>query len=153
MDHPLSGQLDLPPIDQVGFVYNNLEQALALYQPLFGKFDIQEYGEFEYNYRGVQEKAELRIAFGYTGELQIELIEWVSGGTPHKEFLDAGREGMHHIRFPVDDLDTYVTAIEQLGYESIWSTRFGEGLAVAYMEKAGEPLIIELFENLHGNNG
>ena len=37
-----------------------------------------------------------------------------------------------------------------MGYESIWDTRFGEGLAVAYLERPGDPLIIEFFENLHG---
>ena len=82
--------------------------------------------------------------------MEIELIEWVSGGCPHKEFLDAGREGMHHLRFIVDDLETQVEAALAVGYEAIWRKRFGEGLAVAYLERSGDPLVIEFFENRRG---
>ena len=105
MEHPITQALDLQPIDQIGFVYRDLKQAIADFEPIFGEFDVQEYGAYEYNYRGKQEMAEVVCAFASSGDLQIELIGWVSGGTPHKEFLDAGREGMHHIRFPVDNLE------------------------------------------------
>ena len=37
-----------------------------------------------------------------------------------------------------------------IGYESIWQKRYGEGLAVAYLERGSDPLIIELFENHAG---
>ena len=92
----------------------------------------------------------MRLAFGKSGDVEIELIEWVAGGCPHKEFLDAGREGMHHLRFIVPDLDSAVASAEALGYESIWRKRYGEGLAVAYLERSGDPLVIEFFENHHG---
>ena len=150
MESTIPEKLDLGPCDQVGFVYADLEAAIEKYDPMFGPFDVQEYGTFEYNYRGKRDSSELRIAFGKSGDLEIELIQWVSGGTPHKEFLDAGREGMHHLRFRVDDLDKKVSEAEKFGYQSIWDTRFGEGLAVAYLEREGDPLLIELFENLHG---
>ncbi len=153
MDHPIASALNLPPADQVGFVYRDLKKAIASFEPIFGEFDVQEFGEFEYNFRGKPEKAEVICAFAYSGDLQIELIGWVSGETPHKEFLDAGKEGMHHIRFPVENLDEKVAAAAQFGYRPIWMTRFGEGLAVAYLEKEGEPLVLEFFENIHGRMG
>ena len=143
-------QLNLPPMDQVGFVYKNLEAAIALYEPMFGPFDIQEFGSFDYEYRGKEEPAELRIAFGKSGDIEIELIEWVSGSTPHKEFLDEGREGMHHLRFRVDKVDDKVAEAETIGWKTVWYKQFGPGLAMAYMERKGDPLLIELFENHHG---
>jgi catechol 2,3-dioxygenase-like lactoylglutathione lyase family enzyme len=142
--------LDLPPCDQVGFVVRDMEAALALYEPLFGPFSTMDPGPMTYNYRGQQEECDMRLAFGKSGELEIEIIQWVRGGCPHKEFLDAGREGMHHLRFRVDDLDASVAGAEALGYESIWGTRYGEGLAVAYLERGNDPTIIEFFENHHG---
>ena len=142
--------LDLSPCDQVGFVVRDLNAALALYEPLFGKFTTMDPGPMTYNYRGRDEECEMRLAFGRSGELEVELIEWVSGGCPHKEFLDAGREGMQHLRFVVDDLDAKVAEAEALGYEAIWTKRYGEGLAVAYLERTGDPLMIEFFENHHG---
>ena len=150
MQDSLPEKLDLGRCDQVGFVVSNLESAIAQYDPMFGPFDVQDYGVIEYNYRGKPEDCELRIAYGKTGDLEIELIQWVSGGSPHKEFIDAGREGMHHLRFRVDKLDEKVSEAARLGYQAIWHTRFGEGLAVAYLEREGDPLLIELFENLHG---
>jgi methylmalonyl-CoA/ethylmalonyl-CoA epimerase len=143
-------QLDLPDLNQVGFVVRSMERALALYQPLFGPFSTMDPGPMTYDYRGTQEECTLRLAFGKSGDIEIELIEWVSGSCPHKEFLDAGREGMHHLRFIVDDLETQVEAALALGYEAIWRKRFGEGLAVAYLERSGDPLVIEFFENRPG---
>lgn len=39
--------LDLPPCCQVGFVYPKLEDALAQYEPIFGPFQIVDYGVME----------------------------------------------------------------------------------------------------------
>ena len=149
MEHSLQEKLDLPPLDQVGFVVRDMAAALALYEPLFGPFTTMDSGEFEYDYRGQKDTSSLKLAFGRSGDVEIELIQWVSGGTPHKEFIDAGREGMHHLRFRVDNLDEKVAEAEPFGYKSIWQTRYGEGLAVAYLEREGDPLLLEFFENLH----
>ena len=143
-------QLNLPDLNQVGFVVRNLEQALTLYEPLFGPFSTMDPGPMTYNYRGSQEEFTMRLAFGKSGDVEIELIEWVAGECPHKAFLDSGREGMHHLRFIVDDLEAQVQAAQAVGYESIWGKRYGEGLAVAYLERPGDSLVIEFFENHHG---
>jgi len=140
--------LNLPPCDQVGFVHRDIARACKIYEPLFGAFsEIQEYGEMEWLYRGEVNRSEIKVAYAKSGDLEIELIEWVSGGTPHKEFLDAGREGMHHIRFIVPQLEEKVREAAVFGYHSIWEKRFGEGLAAAYLEHAEDPLLLEFFEN------
>jgi methylmalonyl-CoA/ethylmalonyl-CoA epimerase len=149
MDTDIREKLELPPIDQVGFVVRDMEAALKLYEPLFGPFSTMDSGEFEYDYRGEKDVSSLKLAFGRSGEVEIELIQWVSGRTPHKEFIDAGREGMHHLRFRVDNLDEKLVEAQAFGYHSIWQTRYGEGLAVAYLEREGDPLLLEFFENLH----
>lgn len=146
----LQERLTLPACDQVGFVVRDMAAALALYEPLFGPFSTMDPGPMSYNYRGEAEECEMKLAFGKSGEVEIELIEWVSGGCPHQEFIEAGREGMHHLRFRVETLETKVAEAERLGYRNIWGTRYGEGLAVAYLEREGDPLLIEFFENHHG---
>ncbi len=150
MTEEIREALDLPQCDQVGFVVRNLEQSLALYEPIFGPFSTMDPGPMSYDYRGQQEECDMRLAFGKSGDVEIELIEWVSGGCPHKEFLDAGREGMHHLRFVVQNLEAKVEEAKALGYRAIWGTRYGEGLAVAYLEREGDPLVLEFFENHHG---
>ncbi len=147
MSTELQQALDLPPMDQVGFVYKDIEAAIAKYEPLFGPFMRMNPGPYDYVFRGQPEQAEVKLAFGKSGDIEIELIEWVSGGTPHKEFIDAGREGMHHLRFIVDDLQTIIDRAKPFAYEPIWRADFAPGLAVAYMERPGDPLLIEFFEN------
>jgi catechol 2,3-dioxygenase-like lactoylglutathione lyase family enzyme len=147
MSDDIQQVLDLPPCDQVGFVVHDIEAAIALYNPLFGPFTIMDPGPLTYDYRGQQEECDMRLAFGKSGDLEIELIQWVRGGCPHKEFLDAGREGVHHLRFLVRDMDAKVAEAQKLGYEAVWTTRYEAGLAVAYMQREGDDLTIELFEN------
>ncbi|NND67432.1 MAG: hypothetical protein HKN19_07590 [Halioglobus sp.] len=150
MSTDIQQQLDLPKLDQVGFVVRDLDAAMALYEPMFGPFDTMDPGPMTYDYRGSEEECNMRLAFGKSGDVEIELIEWVEGGCPHKEFIDAGREGMHHLRFRIDDLDAKVAEAETIGWRAIWTKRYGEGLAVAYLERDGDPLFLELFENHHG---
>lgn len=139
-------QLELPPCEQVGFVVRDMEKALALYEPLFGSFKRLDPGPMSYDFRGEQAEVDLQIAFGLSGELEIELIAVNSGRSPHQEFLDAGREGMHHLRFRVPKLEAKVEEAQALGYQTVWGKRFSEDMAVAYLERADDPLIIELLE-------
>ena len=149
----LSGQLGLPACDQIGFVYRDLDAAIARMTPVFGPFERFEYGEMTWNYRGTEEPSEIVLALGRSGDVEIELIQWVSGATPHKEFLDAGREGLHHIRFVVDDVDRMIDKAAPVGWRPVWHKRFGEGLAAAYLERDEEPLLVEFFENHMGRAG
>ena len=142
----LQSALNLPPIDQIGFVVKDLSQAIKAYEPLFGPFTTMDPGEMVFDYRGVPTASEIRLAFGRSGDVEIELIEWVSGGTPHKEFLDAGREGMQHVRFIVDDIDLSIAQAKLLDYHAIWYKCFSPGLAAAYLERIGDPLVIEFFQ-------
>ena len=62
--------------------------------------------------------------------------------TPHKEFLDAGRSGMHHLSFHVPDLDAVVERSRGLGYEPVWYHRMSEEIAYTYLERPGDPLYV-----------
>jgi methylmalonyl-CoA/ethylmalonyl-CoA epimerase len=137
--------LDLPPCCQVGFVYPNLEEAIALYDPLFGEFKIVEMGQIEGAiFRGKPSSYRIRMGIGYSGDLELELIEWVNGETPHGEFIKSGKSGMHHMSFTVEDLDAVVETAKALGYEPIWYHAMAEDIKYTYLERAGDPLLIEL---------
>ncbi len=137
--------LDLPPCCQVGFVYPKLEDALAQYEPIFGPFQIVDYGVMEGAYfRGQLAPYQLKLAVAYTGELELELIEWVSGDTPHREFLAKGRTGMHHLSFHVPDLDAVVAQAKSLGFEPIWYHSMSDEIKYTYLERPSDPVLIEL---------
>lgn len=142
----LQQKLDLPPIEQIGMVVTDINAAMAAYEPLFGPWTLMEVDVDDADYRGKTETCRIKMAFGYSGELEIELIELVSGNSPHREFLDRGLSGMHHIRYRVEDIDAQVEAATAIGYKPIWSKRFSADSAFCYMEKAGDPLLIEFYQ-------
>lgn len=140
-------ELGLPPVEQVGYVVRDLDAALALYEPLFGPFVTMETVTKGANYRGRSCDVSLKIAIGLSGDTEIELIQWIDGESPHKEFIDQGREGIHHIRFSFDDVAGMQEAMEKLGthgFRPIWDYRSKES-SYAYLEHESQRgVLIEL---------
>ena len=100
----------------------------------------------EATYRGRLADCKLDIAFGWSGDVEIELIQWVSGDCPHREFIEKGREGMHHLHFRVEDCDGWIRRLEPLGYQTIWYKRWSEDTTFAYLERANDPTLIEFLQ-------
>lgn len=138
--------LGLPPIDQVGFVVRSIEETKERYSALFGPWREMDGSVRDADYRGRKEDVTLSILFGHSGDLEIEFIEWKEGHSPHREFIEAGREGMHHLRYRVEDTDAWVEKVAPLGYRPIWYKRFTEDTIFAYLEREGDPLLIEFLQ-------
>ena len=145
--------LGLPPIDQVGFVVRSVEDAKRRYAALFGPFSEMDGSVKEADYRGRTCDVELAIAFGRSGDLEMEFIEWRSGESPHREFIEQGREGMHHLRYRVDDTDAWIARVAPLGYRPIWYKQFTADTVFAYLEREGDPLLIEFLQMPPGGPG
>lgn len=147
MSSDIRQALDLPPVDQVGFVVPDMEEALALYEPLFGPFQRMDAPVEGADFRGEKKDCNLQLAFGRSGDLEIELIAITEGDSPHREFLERGGNGMHHLRFRVGAaIDAKIEQARALGYECIWYKRMSEEIAFAYLERPGDPLIVELLQ-------
>lgn len=138
--------LGLPPIDQVGFVVRSLEEAKERYGALFGPWSEMDGSVTAATYRGEEKDAKLALLFGHTGDLEIEFIEWQGGHSPHREFIEAGREGMHHLRYRVDDADAWIEKVAAIGYKPIWYKQFSADTTFAYLEREGDPLLIEFLQ-------
>jgi methylmalonyl-CoA/ethylmalonyl-CoA epimerase len=114
------GGWDLPAPDQIGYVVRDLDFAIAVHERIFGPFTTMEVTLDGPLYRGRPRDCSLRIAYGHAGPLEIELIQPVAGESPHAEFLAAGHEGIHHLRFRIDDFHAHLAAAARLGYRPIW---------------------------------
>lgn len=143
MDQMIRQLMDLPPADQVGFVVPDMEVALTLYEPMFGEFTAMDAPLQGAVLRGQSEDCELRLAFAKSGDLEIELIQPLSGKSPHQEFLDAGGNGMHHLRFRVDDHDAMVVKAQACGWEQTWCMRMRDDIAFSYLSRPEDSLFIE----------
>jgi methylmalonyl-CoA/ethylmalonyl-CoA epimerase len=138
--------LGLPPIDQIGFVVRDLDAWIARYDALFGPFSRIDGSVAGAQYRGRSEDVKLAIGFGRSGDLEIEFIEWREGQSPHREFIDKGREGMHHVRFRVEDCDGWIEKMRTVGFEPIWYKQWDADTVFTYMERPGDPTLIEFLQ-------
>ncbi|MBV6424773.1 MAG: hypothetical protein NAOJABEB_02587 [Steroidobacteraceae bacterium] len=146
-------ELGLPPISQLGHVVRDLEAAMALYEPLYGPFTTMDGTVQGATYRGRTADVKLAMAFGHSGDLEIELIQWQGGESPHREFIERGREGIHHVQFRVEDCDAWVARAKSIGYEVIWYKRYSADTTFAYLERAGDPTVIEFLQMPEGGPG
>jgi catechol 2,3-dioxygenase-like lactoylglutathione lyase family enzyme len=144
----IAGRLGLGPIDQVAYVVEDLESALERYEPLFGPFQVADSPLESCTYRGRPVDCRLRLAVNRSGPLEIELIQVLEGEAPHSEHLRAHGEGLHHVRFRVENLDEKLEALGREGFETIFYKRFAPSLAFAYVEtpEAIGRSVIELLE-------
>ena len=148
MSESIASRFDLGEIDQVGYVVSDLEQAIPRFAQLFGECTRMDSTTPGTLFRGEESDVTLKMAFFKSGPLEIELIEPVSGASPHQEFLDRGGEGTHHVRFRIRGLDAKLPALNAAGYETIWYNRFTPEIAWAYLEapRAEGGGIFELLE-------
>ena len=139
--------MTLPPIDQVGFVVEDIHTAIERYTPLFGEFTLWDPTEItDADFRGNTADCRLHIAIAHSGGVEIELIQWLDGDSPHAEAAKAGRFGMHHLRYRVDDAEAAIQEAAAAGYSSIWYKHWDASIKFAYLERQGDPLLIEFLQ-------
>ncbi len=97
-------------VDQLGFIFKDIEKQAEIMQSIFGfsKFIFGRPETRPIQYRGKESQLTIQIAISRLGSTQIELIKWIDGESAHKEFLDQGNEGLHHIAVYVEDTDSYI---------------------------------------------
>lgn len=140
-------QIDLPTIAtelgtirQVAYIVKDLNSAMETWQQQRGvrAFVVARNAQplSNANYRGQpKHKVTIDVAFGYLGDLQVELIE-LKGDTPsmYKEALDRQQEDLQHYGVTVEDFDRGYQYALSNGFESIVDSGF-KGLArMSYVE-------------------
>jgi glyoxalase/bleomycin resistance protein/dioxygenase superfamily protein len=71
-----------------------------------------------FRHRGQDSAVEMSIALANSGDLQIELIQQHNDApSMYKEFLDSGREGLHHMSYWTTDYDALYQRALSLGYK------------------------------------
>jgi methylmalonyl-CoA/ethylmalonyl-CoA epimerase len=90
--------------------------------------------------------ADFKICFAMIGDIQIELIQPLSGESPHKEFLNTKGEGIQHIGCAVEGLQNKVDKLAEQGAEVLLRAKFPGGGGVAYCDLGAGNIIVELIE-------
>jgi catechol 2,3-dioxygenase-like lactoylglutathione lyase family enzyme len=108
------------PVTQVAWVTDDITATERLLSEQFGvgawtRIDDVVFGPDTTTLRGEPVEMTLHVSLGYAGDLQLELIQPVSGPGIHREFLDAHGPGLHHVCFAVADVDAACAAAEAAG--------------------------------------
>lgn len=97
-------------IEHIGIAVNDLEAANKTYSVLLG---TEAYKTETVESEGVS------TSFFKTGESKIELLAATNPESPIAKFLEKRGEGIHHIAFAVDDIDTEISRLETEGFKLI----------------------------------
>jgi methylmalonyl-CoA/ethylmalonyl-CoA epimerase len=89
--------------------------------------------------------ADFNIYSAMMGDVELELIQPVSGDSPHKEFLATKGEGIQHIAFNVDNLEKEIARFMAQGATMLLRAKW-QGGGVAYLDLNVGGLIIELIK-------
>ncbi|MCW2764168.1 MAG: glyoxalase/bleomycin resistance protein/dioxygenase superfamily protein [Nocardioides sp.] len=137
------------PITQIAWVTADIDATERL---LSEQFDVGtwtripdvHFGPDVTTLRGEPVDFTIHVSLGYAGDLQLELIQPVSGPTIHAEFLDAHGPGLHHVCFDVDDVDVACANAEAAGHPVLMrGSMMGGAIEFAYVDgsTAGAPYI------------
>jgi methylmalonyl-CoA/ethylmalonyl-CoA epimerase len=127
-------------IDHLGIAVSSISDAVAFYRDALG---LELAGTETVDDQGV------RVALLPVGESRIELLEPVSRETPVGRFLAKRGEGLHHICYEVDDLQSKLDELRLRGARLLegYPRRGAEGKLVAFLHPASaHGVLVELVE-------
>jgi methylmalonyl-CoA/ethylmalonyl-CoA epimerase len=126
-------------IDHLGLAVASIEGAMDVYRAL----GLSE------AWREDVPSQQVRAAFLPVGESRIELLEPTSPDSPVARFLARRGEGLHHICFAVENLESALADLRAKGFRLIHAAPIvgASGKRVAFLHpKAGHGVLIELSE-------
>ena len=97
-------------IEHIGIAVKDIRESNSLFEKIFNK---PNYKIEEVTTEGVI------TSFFKVGETKIELLQASSPDSPIAKFIKDRGEGVHHIAFEVDDIDSEVQRLLSEGFEVI----------------------------------
>ncbi len=100
----------LNKIEHIGIAVKNENSATAIFNALFNQ---QPYK------KEVVVSENVNTVFYQIGDSKIELLAASSSDSAIAKFIDKRGEGIHHIAFAVDDINTEIKRLKESGFEFI----------------------------------
>lgn len=131
-------------IEHLGIAVANLEEAIQLYEKLLNTpcYKIEEVGsEF------------VTTAFFKVGESKIELVAATDPQSPIAKYIEKRGQGIHHIAFDVEHIETEIERLENEGFQMIQRTpkNGADNKIIAFLHpKSTEGVLVELCQEKNG---
>ncbi len=97
-------------IEHIGIAVSSLENSNFLFKKLFGLS--------HYKLESLESES-VSTSFFMIGETKIELLEATTPNSPIAKFIEKKGEGIHHIAYAVDDLDSEINRLTLEGFQFI----------------------------------
>lgn len=114
----------LGKVEHLGFIVRDIDAAMEHWRTGFGVgpfVQVMRSAAGERVFRGQPVDLDLTLAFAYSGDVQIEIIQQRNDGpSPFAEFLNAGREGLHHVGFWSDQPREAGERLMAAGYQACY---------------------------------
>ena len=128
-------------IEHIGIAVKNLNDSISYYENVLGLkcYAIEEVKE-----------QKVKTAFFKIGETKIELLESTDPEGPIGKFIEKKGEGVHHLAFAVNDLESSLKVVEAKGVRLIdqKARKGAEGLDIAFLHpKSTGGVLTELCED------
>ncbi len=128
-------------IEHIGIAVKNLNDSISYYENVLGLkcYAIEEVKE-----------QKVKTAFFKIGETKIELLESTDPEGPIGKFVEKKGEGVHHIAYAVNDLESSLKEVEAKGVRLIdqKARKGAEGLNIAFLHpKSTGGVLTELCED------
>ena len=130
-------------IDHIGVAVSDLDEAAELYRE---RFQMAE------QHRETVEEQGVEAILFEVGEGHVELISPLSDDTGVAKFIAKNGEGLHHVAYATDDIDSALSAVSDAGLKLIdkQPRRGIRGSRVAFLHpKATGGVLTELVEPAH----
>lgn len=130
-----SNERKLTNINQLSIVVHNVDAAIEYFGAAFGwgPFHIGEASR-KMPYKGGVSEINLRLAFTMVGDLEVELLQPISGSSPHMDHLQARGEGLLHIRIATHDIEAALQHLATLDIKPTLAYSHGDRLLNVYVD-------------------
>ena len=149
MEKNKRSELPFAKFHHIGVVVKDIDKAVEYYSSLgFGPFLTPRLKIKEGLQRGKSLMTKPVIKQAKVGGITLELLQPTQDESLAREFLESKGEGINHIGFSVDDIDTQANKLVKKGFKVIFSQKFEQGGGCAYLntDKVGG-ILIELFSH------
>lgn len=151
---PLAEAIAGRPVVQIGLVVRDLDVALERYAAVLGEgtwrcYSLSAATHATAEYKGGPTDFSVRLAFNDQSP-HWELVQPLAGRSIHRDWLDEGGEGLHHLGITVESVADATKQMAQAGYPAIQAgTGFGaddDGSYAYFAALDGLGLLLEVFE-------
>lgn len=131
-------------IAHISVVVRDIEKAVRFYEALgIGPFVSPANHEFPTrSYKGKELKSILVIKEAQIGSVILQIVEHIEGDCVAKDFLDRKGEGVYHLGFLVDNVDSEEEKILRSGIEVLQRGRRNDDSGYAYFDTESDAGVI-----------